>query len=387
MSERLAVLHLITELNFGGAEQLLVDSLRYSQSGRFRYEVVTLFDGDTSLAAALRQAGIPVTDLRLKSAGRIGRLWRFYRRLRRERPAILQGWLIHAILLGRVLGRLAGVPVIIAARHSVNLGGRFRDSLNRLTAPLSNCTIAICDLMRRVEIAQGGAPPDKIVTIYNGIPPLEFPPRDVARMTLRRRLDLPDDAVVVGTVARLHAIKGHAVLAHAIPRIVAQRPQAHFVWVGDGQERDNLARLVAELGVAAHVYFAGSQGDVPHWLAGMDLFMLPSLGEGVSVALLEAMAAELPVVATAVGGTPEVVVEGETGLLVPPRDPAALAEAIITLLRDPARMADMGRNGRQRVANQFSLEKMIQQTETLYEALIQEKSRLHYVGGQGWQPL
>lgn len=382
----ISILHLITELNFGGAEQLLVNTLLHSRPDRFRHEVVTLFAGDTPLAEALRQAGVPVSDLRLKSAGRFGRLWQFYRRLRRDKPAVVHGWLIHAILVARVLGRLAGVPIIISARHSVNLGGRSRVWLNRLTARLNDCTIAICDLMRRVEMEQTGMPPDKIVTIYNGVPPLNFPSREAARAALCQQLGLPENVIIVGTVARLHEAKGHADLVRAIPYIVAERPQTHFVWLGEGDQQDNLIRLVEALGVAAHVHFAGSQTNVPVWLAGMDLFVLPSLWEGLSVALLEAMAASLPVVATAVGGTPEVILDGVTGLLVPPRDPAALAASLLSLLRDPARAAQMGESGRQRVADHFTLDNMIQQTEALYEALLAEKLGLRYTAGHGWQP-
>lgn len=371
--QSIKVMHLITELNSGGAEQLLATNTQHAWPAHFRHSVVTLYDGDTALADSIRQAGVPVVDLAMKRNGRFQGLWRFYRLLRQERPHIIHSWLIHAALLGRVLGRLTGVPIIVTARHSVNLGGGLRQKLNRWTRRLDDKTIAICDHMRQVEMDQTGAAADKIVTIYNGIPEIAFPPPPPARLALCQTLHLPPDVLLVGTVGRLHAAKGHADLAAAIPQITASFPQAHFVWIGDGGERSALETQVERLEVAEHVHFLGDRTDVPDLLAGLDLFVMPSRWEGLSVAIAEAMAAGLPVVATAVGGTPELVIDGETGWLVPPQDSPALAQAIQQMLENMPQARKMGVAGRQRVQNQFTIAEMVRQTALLYDSLLQAK--------------
>ena len=175
--------------------------------------------------------------------------------------------------------------------------------------------------------------------------------------------------MLVGTVARLNPVKRLDILLQAM---MALR-DVHTVIVGDGPERAQLRTVSERSGLADRAHFAGQQRDVRTWLAALDVFVLSSDWEGMSNALLEAMAAGLPVVTTAVGGTPEVVVDGETGLLVPPRDPAALAEAIATFLHNSDRRCIMGRAGTERVRQCFSLERMVQQTQTLYEHLLEAK--------------
>jgi glycosyltransferase involved in cell wall biosynthesis len=366
------VLHTITELNYGGAEQLLVNMLRYaSQSATpaFRHQVVTLYDGDTPLAQQIRQIGIPVVDLQMKGNGRFAAPLRFWQLIRRERPFIIHNWLYHASLMGRTLGRLAQTPVIVTARHSVHLGSRQRERLHQWTGRFDDRTILICDFMRHQE----SGPATRYVTIYNGIPPLELPPRDAARAALRAELGLPATAVLSLTTGRLHPVKGHADVIPAVAPLVEQWPQLHFVWAGEGEQRPLLEAKLATHNLTSHIHLLGNRADVPHLLAASDLFLMPSQWEGISVAILEAMAAGLPVVATAVGGTPELVIHNETGLLIPPQDPEALAQAVSHLLSHPEQAAQMGQNGRQRAATHFTIQRMVTQIETLYERLLREK--------------
>jgi glycosyltransferase involved in cell wall biosynthesis len=363
------VLHVITELNYGGAEQLLVNMLRQFEPishNPFQHQVVTLYDGATPLAQQIRQMGIPVVDLQMKGSGRLTGPFRFWQLLRQERPVIIHNWLYHASLMGRILGRLAGVPIVVTARHSVQFGSIWREYLHRWTGRLDDRTILICDFMRQQEIG----PAARYVTIYNGIPPIHFPVRTGARQALQTELKLPPTAVLVLTTGRLHPVKGHAEAIPALAQVVAQRPDVHFVWAGEGEERPLLEQRLARYNLTGRVHLLGNRDDVPALLTASDLFLLPSHSEGLSVAVLEAMAAGLPVVATAVGGTPELVIDGESGLLVPPRDPAALAEAILALLNDPGLAQRLGENGRYRATTQFTIQQMVQQTESLYEQLL-----------------
>jgi glycosyltransferase involved in cell wall biosynthesis len=370
--DRIRVMHVITDLRFGGAQQLLLHLVKASDHQRFDHQVATLYGGETHIAESIRQAGVPVTDLKMKPKWRLDSLWRFYRLVRRESPLILHNWLFHAIVISRVVGRLCRVPVILSARHNTNIGGPLREKVNRWTSSLDDKVIAISEAVRQAEIQNSHIRPEKIITIYNGIPLNRLPTRQEGRARMGEGLNIPATAIVLTTVARLHPQKGHADLARLIPGILEKSPDCHFVWIGDGEEKDKLFALVNQLGIASHVHFTGSRSDIPYWLAGTDVFVFPSQWEGLGIALLEAMAAGLPVVATAVGGVREVVVDGQTGFLVPAQDPSSLVNALLQLANDPGLRTRMGQAGQRRVREHFSLEAMVRQTEQLYIELLQE---------------
>lgn len=215
---------------------------------------------------------------------------------------------------------------------------------------------------------QGGARADDIRLIYNGLDAERFS-IGVDRAEARGELGVPLDALLVGVVGRMWPVKGHAWLVRAVRRLVDTLPDVHLVLLGDGSEEENLRALAAELGVAGHVTFAGYGRDIPRALAALDVFALPSLSEGMSNAIIEAMAAGRPVVATRVGGNPECVVDGETGFIVPPADDAALADRIGFLLTHPDRARAMGEAGRARRQALFDMEEMVRQTVELYDSL------------------
>lgn len=372
--KRVKVLHLITELDTGGAQKALFRLLSHFDRERFAPHVACLYNGDKAVAQEIRQLDVPVTDLNMMAQWRLDALWRLYRLLCRERPVILHAWMFHANLLARGVGRLAGVPLILTSRRNVQIGTPMRERLKRLTASWDTRSIAVCELARQVEIERAGAPPDKVVTIYNGIDVKRFLPLLSGERTVAcQTLNIPADAPLLGTVGRLHPQKGLPDLLIGFQSIKGTYPAAHLLIVGDGECRADLERQAQQLGIAGAVTFAGLRDDVPQLLALLDVFVLTSLWEGLPNAVLEAMGAGLPVVATAVGGTPEAVVNGETGLLVPPRDPDALAQAINNLLHMPDLRRKMGQAGRERVAQYFSVECMVKRTEELYQKLLVEK--------------
>ncbi len=189
----------------------------------------------------------------------------------------------------------------------------------------------------------------------------------------RRELSIPPSAKVVGMVARLEAAKGHVYLLEAAREVLRVEPDALFVLVGRGHLREELEAVAARLGIGDHVVFTGFREDMLEIMATFDIFTLPSLWEGLGIVLLEAMAFRLPIVASRVGGITDVVVEGETGLLVPPRDPAALAAALVELLRDGEKRKAMGEKGYRRVAEEFRDETMNEEMLALYEKLFEKK--------------
>ncbi len=372
--EKITILYFITELNIGGAERALARLLAHLDHDRFAPIVACLYGGDGPLADEIRGQSIPVVDLGMTAKWRWDALWRFYRLLRQERPAVLHTWMFHANVLGRVLGRMASVPIIITSRRNVNVGGSAREYINRWTARLGDRAIAVCKLARQVEIHRTGVSSEHVVTIYNGVDAGQFSgPSPQAVAQILKFFRIPTDAPLVGSVGRFRPQKGYADLLMAMRHVREHVPTARLLLVGGGELHDDLAAKALSLGVDDIVTFAGMRGDVPEILGTLDVFVLPSLWEGMPNAVLEAMAAGLPVVATAVGGTPEAVVDGVTGLLVCPSDPAALAEAILHLLDNPDLRQQMGQAGRKRVLQHFSVERMVEQTQNLYDQLLVAK--------------
>lgn len=368
------VLYLITELNvIGGAEKLMPRFLAHFDRNRFPPAVACLYGGDGPIADDIRALDIPVTDLGMTSKWRLDALWRLYRLLLHERPVILHTSMFHANFSGRVLGWLAGVPIIITWRHSPSIGGALRELLNRWTVRLDDRIVATCELVRQIEIEHAQVPSDKVITIYNGIDMERSAASPLAAARIRQAFNIPADALLLGSVGRMHRSKDFGNLLTAMVQVRKRIPAVWLLLVGDGELRGELESRAQTLGLSSVVTFTGIRDDVPDILAALDIFVLPSRWEGLPLVVLEAMAAGLPVVATAVGGTPEVVVDGVTGLLVPPRDPAALAQAITRLLRNPDLRRKMGRAGRERVTEHFSVEQMVRKTESLYEQLLVEK--------------
>jgi len=361
------ILYLITELSIGGAQTALRCLLKGLDRDRFSPTVACLYNGDGAVAQEIRATGVQVFDARMRHKVDLIALLRLYRWIRRIRPAIIHTSLFHANLSGRILGRLAGVPGVVCSERTMAMESEWRYRLNRWTIGLVDCVTAVSANVRDFCISHIGLPADKLVVIYNGV---ELPAAPLAStIEVRAELGLPPGGPVIGAVSRLDPVKGVSVLIEAF----AQVDEVYLAVIGGGPERASLASLAGSLGVANHIRWTGHRRDVSRCLPAFDLFVQPSLHEGLPNAVLEAMVAGLPVVATAVGGTPEVVVDGVTGLLVPPRDPDALAEAIACLLRDPDLRCKMGQMGRERVAQSFTVERMVEQTERLYERLLVEK--------------
>jgi glycosyltransferase involved in cell wall biosynthesis len=222
----------------------------------------------------------------------------------------------------------------------------------------------------RRNLLSEGYSPEKIRVIRNGIAIPQAEP-DCGR--LRRDLELPETGPLVALISRLNPLKGIEYFLAAAARVAAEFDDACFLVVGDGIDlayRERLEDFTARLGMARRVIFTGFRLDVPSVLGGVSVSVLPSLSEGLSNVLLESMAAGLPVVATRVGGNPEIVQDGVTGLLVPPRDDAAMADAICRVLRNPAMAARLGAAGKRRVLEQFSIERLVAETQRLYMNLL-----------------
>ncbi len=356
MSRRLRVLQYITPSGIGGAEvhvATLAEKLR--ERG---HEVLVLCPRGRPLLAELQARHLPVRTPR--TFGKIDpiTLLRLAGWLRRERPDVLHTHLSTASLLGSLAGRLAGVPTL-ATVHGLN---------NRTCFNWAGHVIAVSNAVKQ-HLLQQGLSADRVTVVHNGVD-LRLLSRAYDHRAQRRAWGVPEEAPLLVTVGRLVPEKGQRDLLHALAQL-AQRPEwgeLRLLIVGAGVLLPHLQAEAAQLGLTSRVVFAGFQRDVPPFVQAADIFVLPSLREGLSLSALEAMALARPVVACRVGGTPEVVVEGETGLLVSPANPGELAQALDYLLRHPAQAQAMGEAGAHRVRETFDLEQMVSKIEAMYYA-------------------
>jgi glycosyltransferase involved in cell wall biosynthesis len=383
--EQIKILYLITELNVGGAEKALARTVAHLDRDRYDALVACLY-APGLVANEIRTAGNKVINLDMQSRIDLRVFKRLFKLLRQEGIQIIHSYLFHANLLARLVARLARAPIIISSERTMEMEGRIRLLVNRLTSPLADRVIAVSQQVCDFAASRIGIPLEKLVVIYNGIEPSTYQV-EVNVAEVHKELGVDPTCTVVGTVSRLDEAKGIRYLLQAVPWVIAQYPKVIFLIVGNGSQRRELERLAQDLSIQSQVIFTGYRPDVVRMLAIVNVFVLPSLYEGFPNVILEAMAMSKPVVATRVGGVPEAVEGGVTGLLVPPRDPEALAKAIITLLQDREQAGTMGRAGQERVERYFSVERMIQETEALYEELVREKMGLEWVEREGWQSI
>jgi glycosyltransferase involved in cell wall biosynthesis len=372
------VLHLIAGLGIGGAERTLVQLATGLDPRRFVSSVLALDAAEGALAEALRSRGIPVDGLDVRRRGPAAGLAALVGRLRRERPEVLHTWMFHANLPGRIAGSLVGIPAIVSSEHTLGQESQRRYLASRATGRLADAHVCVSQAVASFALERIGLPGRRLIVIPNGIDVDAFRRRRSPEAA-RTGLGLGADGPVVGTVSQLKQVKRVDVLLDALGRLPGQR----LLVVGDGERRRALEARADALGLSRRLRFCGEQADPRAHLEAMDVFALASDFEGLPVAPLEAMAMGLPVVATDVGGTREVVEDGATGTLVPRGDPIRLAEALGRLLRDPCLRARFGARGLERVTRGFGAQAMVRRYEALYAELLARAPRGRRGGRRG----
>jgi glycosyltransferase involved in cell wall biosynthesis len=359
-------------LGIGGTEAQLMEIAEHLDPERFAVTVVAL-KGEGAIAKEMRKRGIKVVAL--NGAGKMDArvFFRFFSLVRAEQPDVIHSFLPLANYVGMIVGRMLGISVLIASYRGVEQQrSKFWVWGDRLVVRLAQATTCCSDAVRQSVIEWFGGDTSKYITIYNGIDVERF--HRVSTLT-KSDLGLREGIATIGTVCRLdEPTKGLAVLLKGIAQLnqISNIPPFQLLLVGDGPSATSLRRLSEELGLTEIVVFAGLRCDVEQILPLLDLFVLPSLSEGFGIALVEAMAAGCPVVATAVGGIPEVVQTGRTGMLIPAGDSKALTEALADLLKDQSKARVFGRDGQRWVGTQFAVSTMVHHHESLYKRLLQE---------------
>ena len=308
---------------------------------------------------------------------------RLVRLLRREQPDVVHTFLITACIYGRLAAFAAGVPVVLAAEQNVyERKPRRHILLERALATRTYRVVACCEAVGGFYQRQVGLPREKVSVVYNAVR-FDAPPTPAERGPARAALGLPEDALVLGTLGRLTEQKSQRTLLDALPEVARRLPNMHLFLAGDGPLRPALEAQAARLGIGERVHLLGIRRDRRNLFAAMDVFVLPSSWEGLSLALLEAMGAGRPVVATAVGGNGEVVTDGQTGLLVPSGDTAALAAALVRLGSDPPERERIGAAAAAEARDRFSIERHVAEIAALYRQGLAERGRRAALAGTG----
>jgi glycosyltransferase involved in cell wall biosynthesis len=392
LPERVKIVRVIARLNMGGPALHVAYLTAGLRERGYDTTLVagTLARGEDSMAFVAEELGIDV--VRIEELGReispfrdLMATLRLALLIRRERPQILHTHTAKAGTVGRLAAMLAGSgrpPVVVHTFHGHVLRGYFGAvrsrlflALERWLAAHTTALIAVGPQVRDDLVALGVAPAERFTVIRLGIE-LEDRVRASAdgRVETRRYLGVPPDRFVVGWVGRMTAVKRTHDVLEAFKRLRDNGVDACLCMVGDGPDRERLERRASELGIVRDTLFLGYQIDVAPYYAAFDALVLPSANEGTPVSVIEALAAETPVVATRVGGVPDVVREGEEGFLVGTGDTAEVAERLTRLARDPKLRQRLGRSGRDRVLSRYAVERLVDDVDRLYRELLATKA-------------
>ena len=353
----------------GGGEVKLLELVRklHCQHGHRFYGIVCSVGQGGPLREQFERLGVKTLVYRKKGKYDISLIWKVARLMRDERVDIVQTTLFYADVIGTLAARLVGMNNIVSWEAITQPYGFKHLMAYRFASKFYRFSVAVSYAIQKRIIEERHVFPQKTMTIQYGVDTEKFYP--VRGRTIRDELGIKKKARVLGTVARFTQQKGHQYLIDAAPKIMSAFPDVYFVFVGDGPLRPVLQSRVHQLGLDSQVLFLGFRSDIRDLLNAFDVFVLPSLYEGLPNVVLEAMACGKPVIATEVDGTPEAVVQGRTGILVPPQDSEALGNAIIELLGDKRKVEEMGDRGRERVEKKFSLDGEINKFVELYERL------------------
>jgi len=365
------ILYFITDLDIGGAEQLLFLTLKNLNRQKYKPTVCCLYGGE--LVREIEKLDIEVIDLNTRSKFDLRSLFKLRNLFKKEKFDIVHTHLFHANVVGRIVAYVCRVPIVISTLHyAFSYNGKFGIFLERFTSRLADRIIVVSNAVKKFCINEIGISEDRLQLIYNGIDidiiknSLSYSP------TLKEQMSL-NNHFIIGCIGRFEEVKGHRYLLQAVAETMKNYSRIKVLLVGSGSLKSNLKKMANELGISEATIFLDKRRDIVQILDSIDLYVMPSLQEGLSITLLEALAMGKPVIATAVGGNPEVIVDGESGLLIPAKDYRALSGAIISLLNNRQKAKQLGLKAMERVSKEFDIKKAVQKIESLYELIIDEK--------------
>ncbi|MBI5682893.1 MAG: glycosyltransferase [Deltaproteobacteria bacterium] len=372
-SSNIKIIRVVVGLNQGGVQQMILNL--FNGLNKEVFEPIALAIENTgAIGREIENAGFRVINLGLKR-GPLS-FFMIVKRLadvfREERPHIVHGSSYYPSVYSRVAARLTDVPILISHEHTIFQKNRLkRQFVGHLISKFTDRHIAVSNEVKNHVVQWYKIPPEKVETIYNGVDTEYFTPK-LSKEDAKKRLNIEPDVFVIGYVGRLSHEKGHRYLFDAIAGLKDRFP-LKAVMVGTGKGEKEIMRHAKDAGVEGIVHFLGLRRDIPEILSAFNVFVLPSIQEGFSNALVEAMAMGCPVVATAVSGNKEAIVDGIEGFLIPPADAGTMASAIERLYADRVLRKKMSAAARQRVEEHFSLKQHIEKIERLYISLLKGK--------------
>jgi len=365
--KKIKILYLITGLRTGGAEMVLYNLVKELDKNEFEPVVVSIIS-IAEVGEKIKRLGVPVLSLNTQFKYDPLIFFRFLSILKKEKPQILHSFLFHSIFLGRIVGKICKIPITISSIHSEYTSGFLRDWILQFTSKLDNVVTVVSQKAKEKLVTARAILPSKTIVIYNGIDLDKFKFRNKEkREEIRKELNLKGSDKVLISVGRLFKAKGYPYLIKAIKSFKTRYPKIILLILGEGKERKKLEKLIKDNNLKQNVFLLGRKEDISNYLNAADVFVLASLWESLPNVILEAMACDLPVVTTNVGGIPEIVENGVSGFLVKPKNPLALTKKIDFVLNlSPRERGEMGKIGRKIVEEKFSLERMVKEYRDLY---------------------
>lgn len=371
------IVHVIHHLGVGGLENGLVNLINHIPPERYRHAIVCL-KGYTDFHKRIAREDVEIVALDKREGHDPALYLNLFRTLRRLQPDVVHTRNLAA-LEAQMVAALAGVRARVHGEHGrdmVDLHGtnRKHNLLRKTIRPFVGHYIAVSQDLEGWLVDTVGARPSRVSHIYNGVDSVRFRPRNDSRAGIGPPGFFSDDAFVIGSVGRMVGVKDYASLVRAflimLKREPANRARLRLLIVGEGDARQECLDMLHAAGAEALAWLPGERADIPELMRSMDLFVLPSLGEGISNTILEAMSSGLPVVATAVGGNVELVQPGSTGQLVPPAEPAVLADTLFEYFRNPALLSSHGQAARQQIETGFSMAAMTRGYLEVYDNIL-----------------
>ena len=371
MTYKIKVVHLISQFGTGGAENGIINIANHIDTERFEMSICA-FAGSGSQISRLDPNRTKYYQIEKRPGNDFKLPFRLIQLFKELRPDIIHTHAWGTLCEGLIAAKAASIPAIIHGEHGTLQRKKGNIYVQRFAWRFADMVLSV-SRNHAEQIAESiGFPKNRITVIANGVDTMRFNP-EINGASLKNELQLKKEDIVIGTVGRLVDVKNHYLLISAFAKLSKFWPNIRLVIVGDGPLRDDLAKFAALWGCATKTHFLGRRSDVAHILAGMDIFALTSHNEGMSNTILEAMSSGIPVVATAVGGNPELVVNEATGILFAPNDLDQLIEALESLIHDPAKRKKWGEAGRARTIEKFSLEVMVRRYEQIYQLCLKNQ--------------
>ena len=370
------IAHVIYKLGMGGLENGLINLINQMPADKYRHMIICL-TGSTEFRERLQRQDVQIIDLEKKE----GQDWRsfvsLYQVLKQYNVDIIHTRNLAAIEY-QISAFLARVKYRVHSEHGWDVfdpqgNNRKYQILRRLLSPLIQVFIPLSLHLQSYLVEKVGISEQKIIRICNGVDIKKFYPVKVKHLVSDCPLPFDKNTVTIGTVGRMHGVKDQLTLVRAFISLLKANAeltgQINLVLIGEGPLKKEAIKLLEDSQLLEYAWLPGKREDIAEIMRSLDIFVLPSQAEGISNTILEAMATGLPVIATAVGGNPELIVEGETGLLVPASDPEAMADALLTLIKDKQKRQQQGENSYQRVLDKFSIQAMVNKYTDVYDSL------------------